>query len=406
LVASRGETVRVNVHNDLRDPTTLHWHGMLLPAAEDGGPDSLIEPGDSTQPTWTVTQPAATLWYHPHPNGDTERQASMGLAGMFIVRDDVEAALDLPRTYGVDDVPVVVQDFRLDDENQFVRDVRGFIGPIGDQLAVNGAVGPYFDVTTSEVRLRLLNGSAARTYNFALSDSREFSLIATDGGLLTAAVASTAIQLSPGERAEIVVPMTAGETVVLRSLPADLGTLSSIAERNAAADTLDVLQLRAAAVLEPSTFTPGALVEIEPIPMSDASVRRRFVLNGMQINGATMEMGHTDLAVASGSTEVWSVVNSMGQPHNFHVHGVQFQVLSIDGSAPPPELAGWKDTVLVRPSVDYELIMTFTADPDPDHAYMYHCHLLSHEDAGMMGAFTVVSPGKETAGTGSMTMGG
>jgi len=406
LVANRGETVEVDLHNELAEATTIHWHGMLLPASEDGGPDSPVEPGATWKPSWTIDQPAATLWYHPHPTGETERQASMGLAGMFIVRDEAEAALDLPRQYGVDDVPVIVQDVRLDDANQLSRDARGYIGPIGDQLAVNGAIGPYFDVTTSAVRLRLLNGSAARTYNFTFSDARGFSLIATDGGLLDTSAALTSVQLSPGERAEIVVPMAAGETVVLRSQDVDLGAIDRIEERNAGADSLDVLELRAADTLTTSSFAAAELVPIDRLALADASVHRRFVLNDMRINGMAMQGGKVDLSVASGSTEVWSVVNSMGQPHSFHVHGVSFQILSIDGSPPPAELSGWKDTILTRPSVDYELIMTFTSKPDEQHAFMYHCHLLSHEDAGMMGSFTVVAPGKATLAQGGMSMGG
>ncbi len=406
LVANRGETVEVDLHNELAEATTLHWHGMLLPASEDGGPDSLVEPGDTWSPSWTVDQPAATLWYHPHPLGQTEHQATMGLAGMFIVRDDAEAALALPRDYGVDDIPVIVNDLRLDDGNQFTLGTRGYIGAIGDQLAVNGVIGPYLDVTTTAVRLRLLNGSAARSYNFGFSDGRSFSLIATDGGLLESSAQLGSVQLSPGERVEIVVTMTAGETVVLQSTNVDLGAIDRIEERNAALDSLDVLELRAAAALAPSAFEPGALVPLDRLTMADASVHRRFVLNDMRINGMAMHDGAADLSVASGSTEVWTVVNSMGQPHSFHVHGVQFQLLSIDGAPPPPELAGWKDTILTRPSVDYELIMTFTARPDEKHAYMYHCHLLSHEDAGMMGSFTVVAPGRETLAQGGMEMGG
>jgi bilirubin oxidase len=107
-----------------------------------------------------------------------------------------------------------------------------------------------------------------------------------------------------------------------------------------------------------------------------------------------MAMDHIDEVVELGSTEIWKVTNNMAFPHNFHVHDVQFQVLSIAGAAPPPELAGWKDTVYLRPNSEYRLIMRFDDYSDPDHPYMYHCHLLRHEDSGMMGQFLVLRPGQ------------
>ncbi len=115
LVMNRGDDVRVHLQNSLEETTTLHWHGMHLPADMDGGPHQPVEPGQPWDPEWTVDQPAATLWYHPHPHGETERQVGMGLAGMVILRDDAEAALPLPRDYGVDDLPVIVQDATLPD---------------------------------------------------------------------------------------------------------------------------------------------------------------------------------------------------------------------------------------------------------------------------------------------------
>ncbi len=216
LVMDRGENVSVHLQNSLEETTTLHWHGMHLPAAMDGGPHQPVAPGAALDPHWTVDQPAATLWYHPHPHGETERQVGMGLAGMVIVRDDAEAALPLPRDYGVDDLPVIVQDATLA-AGPLRRGDAGFIGGLGDQLIVNGAVGPYADVTTDVVRLRLLNASPARIYQFGFSDHRDFAMIASDGGLLEAPYETPEIRLSPGERAEILVRMTPGERVVLEA---------------------------------------------------------------------------------------------------------------------------------------------------------------------------------------------
>ncbi|SEN66592.1 multicopper oxidase family protein [Cryobacterium luteum] len=398
LVAARGEDVRINVANDLREATTVHWHGMSLPAEMDGGPHQMVEPGATWSPNFTIDQPAATLWYHPHPDGKTEHQVEMGLAGLFLVQDDEEAALTLPRTYGVDDIPVVVQDRRFDDDGQFVTDVRGYIGPIGDQLLVNGTLAPYLDVTSEVVRLRLVNGSTSRMYDFGLSDGRSFDLIATDGGLLAEAAPMDGIRLSPGERAEILVQVTPGETVNLQSTPPDLGTSASAATRNAGDDTLDVLELRAAATLSSIGAPSTTLAAMEPLRKADASADRSFTLNGYTINNRLMDMTRIDETVEAGATEVWTVDNAMPLPHNFHVHAVQFQVLRVGTEPPPAELSGWKDTIYLEPGVRYELIMQFAEYTDPDFPYMFHCHMLAHEDAGMMGQFVVVKPG-EQAGT-------
>jgi bilirubin oxidase len=393
LVAERGEDVRINVSNDLEEATTAHWHGMSLPAEMDGGPHQMVEPGAQWSPNFTIDQPAATLWYHPHRAGATEHQVEMGLAGMFLVQDDEEAALNLPRSYGVDDIPVLVQDRRFDAKGQFASDVRGYIGPIGDELLVNGTLAPFLDVTTEVVRLRLVNGSAARVYDFGFSDGRSFDLIGTDGGLLTAAAPMAGIRLSPGERAEVLVLLTPGETVNLQSSPPDLGTSAGAATRNAGDDTLDVMELRAADTLSSIGATSKHLATIEPLQHEDATVDRSFTLNGYTINNRLMDMTRIDETIEAGATEVWTVDNAMPLPHNFHVHAVQFQVLRVGTEPPPAELSGWKDTIYLEPGVRYELIMKFAEYTDANFPYMFHCHMLSHEDAGMMGQFVVVKPG-------------
>lgn len=400
LVMNRGDDVSVHLQNDLDETTTLHWHGMHLPAAMDGGPHQPVAPGAAWNPAWTVNQPAATLWYHPHPHGETERQVGMGLAGMVIVRDDAEAALPLPRDYGVDDIPVIVQDASLGSSGPLGRGDQGFVGGLGNQLIVNGAVGPYLDVTTDVLRLRLLNASPARSYDFQFDDERSFAMIASDGGLLAEPNETGSILLSPGERAEILVRMTPGETVVLQSIEPDLGGVLPFLGNFGTGDSFDVLELRAAPTLETRGTVPAALVPVERIDPSGASAERTFTLDGTQINQRDMDMTRIDEVVTVGTTEVWNVRNGMAAAHNFHVHDVQFQVLSIGGQAPPPELAGWKDTVYLRPNTDYRLVMRFEDYTDPDSPYMYHCHLLRHEDSGMMGQFVVVKPGQAVDGTG------
>lgn len=393
LVMNRGDDVRVHLQNSLDESTTLHWHGMHVPAVMDGGPHQPVAAGASLDPHWTVDQPAATLWYHPHPHGETERQVGMGLAGMVIVRDDAEAALPLPRDYGVDDLPVIVQDATLK-PGRLSRGDQGFIGGLGDQLIVNGAVGPYAEVSTDVVRLRLLNASPARIYQFGFSDTRTFAMIASDGGLLDAPFETAEVRLSPGERAEILVRMAPGEHVVLQSIDPDLGGVIGFIGNMGGSDKFDVLELRAAPALESRGTVPAALVPVERLDPSTASAERRFTLDGTQINQREMDMSRIDEVVTLGTTEVWDVTNGMAATHNLHVHDVQFQVVSVGGQPPTPDLAGWKDTIYLLPNTEYRIVMRFEDYADPDSPYMYHCHLLRHEDSGMMGQFVVVKPGQ------------
>ena len=394
LRAEVGERVAVEVSNDLAEATTVHWHGMHLPAEMDGGPHQMIEPGETWRPTWVVDQPAATLWYHPHPHGRTEQHVYRGLAGMFIL-DDPAAAPDLPATYGVDDVPVVVQDKQLDDEGRLTLDRnRSEPGLMGSLIMVNGTVGAYHEVTTERVRLRLLNASTARTYNLGFTDERTFHLVGTDGGLLAEPHETSRVRLSPGERAEVVVALEPGEVATLDSDSPDLGDVAAPAAFGGQ-DVFEVLELRAAPTLTPSPPVPEVLAEVPRIPESAATVTRELEVAVRMINGRRMDLARIDEVVTEGATEIWEVRSIDPLTHNFHIHDVQFQVLDVDGEPPPPELSGWKDTVYLEPRRTYRLIMQFADHSDPDSPYMFHCHLLRHEDEGLMGQLVVVEPGTE-----------
>ena len=394
LRASRGEQVAVEVRNTLPEATSVHWHGMHLPAAMDGGPHQPVEPGATWRPTWRIDQPAATLWYHPHPHGRTEEHVYRGLAGFFLLDDPAAPDVGLPDEYGVDDVPVVVQDRKLDADGDLDLSGGGELGVLGSLVTANGVRGAHLEATTQRVRLRLLNGSTARTYAFGFADDREVLQVASDGGLLPAPVPTTRVQLSPGERAEVVVTVSPGERVRLRSYPPDLGGIVA-GFAMGANDTFDVLELRAAQDLAPSPPVAAALTTLEPLP--EATVTRTFDLQGRQINGRRMDMDRVDATVEKGATELWEVRNLDLFPHNFHVHDVQFRVLDIDGEAPPPALAGAKDTVYLEPRRTYRLVMRFEDHADPTTPYMFHCHLLLHEDEGLMGQLVVVEPGGTAA---------
>jgi blue copper oxidase len=397
LRASRGDEITVRVRNTLAEPTTIHWHGMHLPAAADGGPHQPIEPGEVWSPSWEIDQPAATLWYHPHPHGQTADHVYRGLAGMFILDDPRAETLGLPDEYGVDDLPLIVQDKRLHDDGSldFSKSLISPIGRLGDEILVNGTHSPYVEIRHERVRLRLLNASNARVFDIGFADERAFELIATDGGLLEAPQRISRIQLSPGERAELVATFEPGERVVLRSFAPDLGTDFFQSRFSGGDDSFDLLELRVARALTAAPAVPDRLVAHGRLDAGDASRTRRFELSGStRINGRRMDMSRIDEAVTVGSTELWEVHNAAGTPHSFHVHDVRFRVLEYAGGAPPPHLLGLKDTVYVPPGETVRLVVRFSDYTDPGLPYMFHCHILQHEDRGMMGQFVVVGRGE------------
>ena len=352
LRVESGERVRMNVRNDLPEPTTVHWHGMHLPATADGGPHQPIARGETWSPAWTIDQPAATLWYHPHPHPDSDEQIYRGVAGMIVVDDPEADRLSLPSTYGLDDVPVILQDKNFDDDGR-LHFSKGLISPtgiLGEEILVNGTHAPYFEVAAELTRLRLLNASSARVHELGFGDGRPFELIATDGGLLEAPVRLERLPLSPGERAEIVVRLDPGERVVLRSFEPNLGTNFWDGRFAGADDSFDLLELRSAARLRPSPPLPGQLARPDPVGTPVPGVDRSFELGGQgSINDREFDLDRIDAEAPVATTQVWQVRNASGTRHNFHVHGVRFRVLDYAGGAPPPRLTGWKDTVYVPP---------------------------------------------------------
>lgn len=403
LRAARGETVKMTVRNDLPEATTIHWHGMHLPAVMDGGPHQTIEPGAAWEPSWTIEQPASTLWYHPHPPGATGLHVYRGIAGLFLVDDDESAALDLPAEYGVDDIPLIIQDKRMRDDGSFDTSPASFLdslrgagvfGLLGGTILVNGTYNPHLPIRRRLTRFRILNGSNARFYRLGFTDDRAFSLVATDNGLLPEPVSLTRLLLGPGERAEIVVAFAPGEEITLRSYPQDLNVPRAIRRQIGADDTFDIVRMRAGS-LEDSPDLPSRFAEGDTPVMQGDETTRTFTLDGHEsINGRKMDMTRIDLAIPAGSREIWTV-QSREQPHTFHVHGATFHVLYIGEAEPEAAWRGPKDTVPILPGRPVRLAVQFGRHVDPATPYMYHCHLLRHEDNGMMGQFVVVEPGTE-----------
>ncbi len=400
LRAERGESVTVNVTNSLDEDTTTHWHGMHLPAVADGGPHQPIEPGDTWSPEWDIDQPAATLWYHPHPHERTSEQIYRGLAGMFLIDDPHNQPAGLPHDYGIDDIPVIVQDKNFDDDGSldFGTSMISPTGFLGDTIAINGTIDPYFEVTTDKVRLRILNASNARIYNLGLDGDRPFQLVGTDGGLLPRPVELDRVQISPGDRVEIVIDIDAGKRLALRSYEPELGAGVWNDRFTGGDDQFDLLELRATDTITTSEPLPQQLdTESSPDPSAAVAERVMVLTSSSTIDNKSMDMSRVDHTVAVDTSEIWTISNQGGIPHNFHIHDTQFQVLELDGAPPPPALTGRHDTVYMPPDSTVRLLVEFSDYADADTPYMYHCHITQHEDRGMMGQFTVTEAGTPPA---------
>ncbi|MES3007501.1 MAG: multicopper oxidase domain-containing protein [Pseudomonadota bacterium] len=423
---SRDDLVRFQVTNQIGEPSTLHWHGLHVPARSDGGPHQTIEHNGRWEPLIRIMQPAGTFWYHSHMMHKTGEQVYRGLAGMMILDDDTSRSLSLPSEYGVDDIPVIIQDRRfkkdgtLDYMSQYDDMVQGMQGDI---KMVNGAVDPYFVPTSTKARLRILNASNSRKYMLAFSDHRPFQVIASDGGLLTAPVTMDMVMLATGERVEIIADFSDGQPVTLVNVPMvtsyqdSPGAMSRIM-RAMGSEGFDILRFYPVADLRVSAPVPETLTTIKRRTAEEAVKTRTFRLqmgtgsrgggdrgpttgyrNGFggghgggdyYINGRQMVMDFINERVTLGDTEIWEIFNSSPMPHPFHIHSGQFQILDRDGIAPPPHELGFKDTVLVKGRETVRVIISFTDFSDEHHPYMYHCHMLEHEDRGMMGQFLVV----------------
>ncbi|MEX3504634.1 multicopper oxidase family protein [Corynebacterium sp. LK2510] len=394
LYMRRGEKINMTVHNEVDEPTVVHWHGVHLPAAADGGPALAFNPGESWNPTWTVDQPASTCWYHPHTHGVSALHAYRGLAGGLVIADEAADNAGLPSDYGVDDIPVIITDAKFDGDN-LDETIDPTYGLLGNTPVINGITKPFFQAERNVVRLRIVNGATMRLHNLSLGIPMH--VVGTDQGLLDAPIEVDSILLTPGERVEVLVDLAANETFTLRSIgvPNNGGLQEGeIADGFGLNERFDLLELRGPAeVTDPSGITVNQLVAMDTLDPAGA-VEREFRLNGFQINEQSMDLNRVDFVVEKPGPEVWTVTNENADwPHNFHIHNARFQVLGIDGG----ELAftaGWHDTIDIPPLSTVKLLVDIGFYPDPTHAYMYHCHMLFHEDSGMMGQYVVAEPGQ------------
>lgn len=417
LLFKKGDSINMTVNNQLPDSTAIHWHGLHVAAVNDGGPHTPVIPGGVWNPNFKIMNAASTYWYHPHLHKKTGMQAMRGAAGFIIVRDSTEATLSLPRRYGIDDFPIVVQSQQFDSVNQI-----NFKGMQDSIILVNGSRANYGysvigNFPAQVVRMRLLNGSQERTYSFGFSGNKQFSVIGNDGGLLQAPVSTTRIWLSPGERAEILLDLNGmnGQTLYLMNYGTDLpmgvqgGPTMPMGGSGPPMDSplngadFNLLRINVGPqTTNPITVIPTSLVANSPLQASQAVITRsiNFTATSMMsmdgpfyFNGLSFDMMRIDYRIPMNNIEIWQLSNQTMVAHPFHIHDVSFYILDRDGNAPATTESGKKDVVLVQPNETVRFITQFTDFVDSTVPYMHHCHILMHEDDGMMGQFVIMPQG-------------
>ena len=389
LEAHEGDRVIIHFRNELPEPTTVHWHGLHIPATSDGSPFNPIAPGQKYDYIFTL-QPgsAGTYWYHPHPDHSTGGQIARGLFGSIVVRP------------AVDPLPPLTEKLLVLSDNRFLpdgaidwadpRSPQGMIdetnGREGNILFVNGNVAPTtITIRSGEVqRWRIINASAARVYRLALS-GHTFLHVANDGGLFERPVEVNELVVANSERVEVLVRGTGapGSRSVLQALPYDRYMPQTRPADWRVTRDLVTVQYATDAPVDPVAI-PDRLRPVPALDRAKATVNRVISFSQGLINGRTMDMNRVDVRARLGATEIWTLENLVGMDHPFHLHGFQFQVLDRNGV--PEPFRSWKDTINLPKHETARIIVRFDDYPGK---WMFHCHILDHEDHGMMGVLEV-----------------
>ncbi|HEY6171131.1 MAG TPA: multicopper oxidase domain-containing protein [Candidatus Kapabacteria bacterium] len=388
----KGNTLNINFTNGLTELSNIHWHGLNVPADMDGHPKDAVPAGSSKRYTFPVVDRAGTYWYHAHPDMRTGYQAYMGLAGALIVSDDEEDALNLPdREF---DIPLILQDKRLDADNKILWDRTPDdipSGYLGDVMFVNGTPDAFHEVTRGLYRLRFINASNARIYMLGFEDKRTMHLIANDGGLLDKPYPMTEIKLSPGERVEVLVDFKndlLGSSIKLKTLQYAFNSSHQNPSFPQGAEH-DLVRFDVKLTTTNTYTVPSALTSYEKLDPTKAVNTRYFQFTmdhsreyGQHlINSLVFDMDRIDYSVKAGDLEIWEMENQGDAIHSMHIHGVQFQIIDRSFDALKPNDYGWKDTLLINGSEYVRVAVRFN---DNKGIYMFHCHNLEHEDDGMM----------------------
>jgi FtsP/CotA-like multicopper oxidase with cupredoxin domain len=389
LEVHEGDRVTVHFRNRLPEPTTVHWHGLHIPVGSDGSPFAPVPPGASRDYVFTLQSGSAgTYWYHPHPHGNTGAQIGRGLYGALIVR-----AADDPLPSSLREQVLILADNRFASDGAIdfpqprspAAQTDEVNGREGNVLFVNGEVRPTISITSGEVqRWRIINASAARVYRLAIPGLM-FQHVGSDGGLFERPVEVREIIVASSERVELLVRGTdpPGTKRVLQALPYDRYVPQTRpADWNTTRDLLTLQYTDTPPVQTPAI--PARLRVVPDIDASQAIATRVISFSQGLINGRTMDLGRVDVRARLGTTEIWEIENLVGMDHPFHLHGFQFQVLDRNGA--PEPFRSWKDTVNVPKHETVRFVVRFADYPGK---WMFHCHILDHEDLGMMGVLSV-----------------
>lgn len=384
-----GDRVIIHFRNALPEATTIHWHGLHIPVDMDGSPLRPVAPGATYDYAFTI-QPgtAGTYWYHPHPDARTGEQVAKGLFGAFIVRPKHD-----PIPASIPEKLLILSDNRflrdgavdLPTEESPQEEMDEENGREGDVLFVNGAVMPTLTLRSGEVqRWRVINASASRVYRLAIP-GQTMVHVGSDGGLFEHPVEVKDIVVANSERVELLVRGTGapGSRTVLQSLPYDRYVPQTRPADWDVPRTLLTLRFASAPPVAPVAI-PATLRRVPRLDPATATATHVIVLSQGLIDGRMMDMMRVDVHARLGATEIWQLENVVGMDHPFHLHGFQFQVLDRDGVAEP--FPSWKDVVDVPKHQTVRIIVHYTDYPGK---WMYHCHILDHEDHGMMGILEV-----------------
>lgn len=402
LVTSRERRVVVEHVNALAVPTSMHMHGAYVDGDSDGHPLDMIMPGRTKSYVFHNDQTARTQWYHDHALHITAENVYHGLAGMYLIKDDFERELPLPRESR--DVPLVLQDRFFNEDGTLDYPVEkgdhSSNGVLGNVILVNGKPWPRLRVQQGRYRFRVLNGANARVFELALSNRHPFTLVGTEGGLVHRPIRLQALPLSPGERAEIIVnfaEVPAGSSVVLMNRRA--------AKEQARIMRFDVVP----GVARDDSRVPDVIrpldLQVDPTHLPagvDAVARtRQFVFKRSggfwTINGKIFDEHRLDARPKEGATEVWEFINNGGGwIHPIHLHLANFKILDRNGGLPRPwERDIWKETVFLDGGDSVRVLVRFPKIPRESNpgrfvdTYAFHCHLIEHEDHDMMLQFRV-----------------
>lgn len=389
------DTVRLTLENRLPEPTNLHWHGLpISPRVDD--PFLEIPPGERWTYEFTVPEGlAGTFWYHPHLHGRVAPQLFAGLLGAIVVESPLDA---MPELREAEEHLLVLKDLALEGGRPAPHTPMDWSnGKEGDLLLVNGALRPTLVAQKATLRLRLLNASNARYYRLALQDHPLY-LIASDGGFLEEPQEVPELLLAPGERAEVLVRLRKEGRFPLQALPYDRGAMGMMGMGHGVGHgmghgpTLGKNQPEALLyVVAPKNPQPLPLPKaLTPFPALPAPVAtRRLVLteNMMAarffINGQAFDPRRVDFQAKAGTVEVWEVENQGDMDHPIHLHVHPFQVLSLGGR--PFPYRAWKDVVNLKAGEVARLLVPLREKGRT----VFHCHIVEHEDRGMMGVLEV-----------------